>query len=230
MWLIASRPQMLRNPNRFRGRCRLRCRRACATAQCFIGYLALAFDGKRVARRASLGTLFASAQLTTSCRRSSWRSESSGSGSSGQPRRAVGSPDRRRSTVPRLARPRRSADGGRLVASSRTSTRSERPAYPITCSGAVTISQTHDRRRVRRGGRISTPGQWKWCAAARPSPAGAAAGSRDRFERLGYFCVDPDSGPDGLSATRRSPCATPGPRSRWPRARGAGLTGGPSFT
>ena len=29
-----------------------------------------------------------------------------------------------------------------------------------------------------------------------PSLAGAAPGSRFQFERLGYFCVDPDSTPE----------------------------------
>jgi glutaminyl-tRNA synthetase len=33
-------------------------------------------------------------------------------------------------------------------------------------------------------------------AKLEPSLAGAAAGSRYQFERLGYFCVDPDSAPD----------------------------------
>jgi glutaminyl-tRNA synthetase len=32
-------------------------------------------------------------------------------------------------------------------------------------------------------------------AKLEPSLAGAAAGSRYQFERLGYFCVDPDSAP-----------------------------------
>ena len=35
-----------------------------------------------------------------------------------------------------------------------------------------------------------------------PSVAGAPAGSRYQFERLGYFCVDPDSQPDGLVFNR----------------------------
>jgi glutaminyl-tRNA synthetase len=35
-----------------------------------------------------------------------------------------------------------------------------------------------------------------------PSLAGAAAESRYQFERLGYFCVDPDSTPDGLVFNR----------------------------
>ncbi len=35
-----------------------------------------------------------------------------------------------------------------------------------------------------------------------PSLAGAAAGSRFQFERQGYFCVDPDSGPHGLVFNR----------------------------
>jgi glutaminyl-tRNA synthetase len=35
-----------------------------------------------------------------------------------------------------------------------------------------------------------------------PSVAGASPGSRFQFERLGYFCVDPDSKPDGLVVNR----------------------------
>ena len=35
-----------------------------------------------------------------------------------------------------------------------------------------------------------------------PSVAGASAGSRYQFERLGYFCVDPDSTPGGLVFNR----------------------------
>jgi glutaminyl-tRNA synthetase len=35
-----------------------------------------------------------------------------------------------------------------------------------------------------------------------PSVAGAPAGSRYQFERLGYFCVDPDSQPDRLVFNR----------------------------
>jgi glutaminyl-tRNA synthetase len=35
-----------------------------------------------------------------------------------------------------------------------------------------------------------------------PSLAGAAPGSRYQFERLGYFCVDPDSKPEGLVFNR----------------------------
>ena len=39
-------------------------------------------------------------------------------------------------------------------------------------------------------------------AKLEPSLAGAAAGSRYQFERLGYFCVDPDSGPGRLVFNR----------------------------
>ena len=39
-------------------------------------------------------------------------------------------------------------------------------------------------------------------AKVEPSLAGAAAGSRYQFERLGYFCVDPDSKPDRLIFNR----------------------------
>ena len=39
-------------------------------------------------------------------------------------------------------------------------------------------------------------------AKLEPSLAGAAAGSRYQFERLGYFCVDPDSGPGKLVFNR----------------------------
>ncbi len=35
-----------------------------------------------------------------------------------------------------------------------------------------------------------------------PSVQGATAGTRYQFERLGYFCVDPDSGPNGLVFNR----------------------------
>jgi glutaminyl-tRNA synthetase len=35
-----------------------------------------------------------------------------------------------------------------------------------------------------------------------PSLAGAQAGTRVQFERLGYFAVDPDSGPSGLVFNR----------------------------
>ena len=41
------------------------------------------------------------------------------------------------------------------------------------------------------------PGAW-----VEPSLAGAAPGSRFQFERLGYFCVDPDSKPDRLVVNR----------------------------
>jgi glutaminyl-tRNA synthetase len=37
---------------------------------------------------------------------------------------------------------------------------------------------------------------------AEPSLAGAQAGARMQFERLGYFCVDPDSGPGALVFNR----------------------------
>ena len=39
-------------------------------------------------------------------------------------------------------------------------------------------------------------------AKIEPSLAGAAAGSRYQFERLGYFCVDPDSKPGKLVFNR----------------------------
>jgi glutaminyl-tRNA synthetase len=39
-------------------------------------------------------------------------------------------------------------------------------------------------------------------AKLEPSLAGAVAGSRYQFERLGYFCVDPDSGPGKLVFNR----------------------------
>ena len=35
-----------------------------------------------------------------------------------------------------------------------------------------------------------------------PSLAGAAAGSSYQFERLGYFCVDPDTSPQKLVFNR----------------------------
>jgi glutaminyl-tRNA synthetase len=37
-----------------------------------------------------------------------------------------------------------------------------------------------------------------------PSAASAAPGARYQFERLGYFCVDPDSGPDGRLVFNRT--------------------------
>ena len=37
---------------------------------------------------------------------------------------------------------------------------------------------------------------------AEPSLAGAAPGARFQFERLGYFCVDPDSRPGALVFNR----------------------------
>jgi glutaminyl-tRNA synthetase len=39
-------------------------------------------------------------------------------------------------------------------------------------------------------------------AKIEPSLAGATAGSRYQFERLGYFCVDPDSKPGKLVFNR----------------------------
>jgi glutaminyl-tRNA synthetase len=39
-------------------------------------------------------------------------------------------------------------------------------------------------------------------AQVEPSLAGAAPGSRFQFERLGYFCVDPDSSPESLVVNR----------------------------
>ena len=39
-------------------------------------------------------------------------------------------------------------------------------------------------------------------AGIEPSVAGAPAGTRYQFERLGYFCVDPDSHPDRLVFNR----------------------------
>jgi len=39
-------------------------------------------------------------------------------------------------------------------------------------------------------------------AQAEPSLAGAAAGTRVQFERLGYFCVDTDSAPGALVFNR----------------------------
>ena len=45
-----------------------------------------------------------------------------------------------------------------------------------------------------------------------PSFAGAPAGARCQFERVGYFCVDPDSTPDALVVNR-----TVGLRDSWAR-------------
>jgi glutaminyl-tRNA synthetase len=39
-------------------------------------------------------------------------------------------------------------------------------------------------------------------AFVEPSLKGSAAGSRVQFERLGYFCVDPDSTPEKLVFNR----------------------------
>jgi len=39
-------------------------------------------------------------------------------------------------------------------------------------------------------------------ALAEPSVANSVAGSRVQFERLGYFCVDPDSKPGSLVFNR----------------------------
>ena len=53
-----------------------------------------------------------------------------------------------------------------------------------------------------------------------PSLAGAAAGARYQFERVGYFCVDPDSTPGALVFNR-----TVGLRDTWAkiaRKQGAG--------
>jgi glutaminyl-tRNA synthetase len=47
-------------------------------------------------------------------------------------------------------------------------------------------------------------------ARVEPSLAGAAAGSRFQFERLGYFCVDPDTTPERLVVNR-----TVGLRDTW---------------
>jgi len=47
-----------------------------------------------------------------------------------------------------------------------------------------------------------------------PSLRDAAPGARYQFERLGYFCVDLDSKPEGWSSTAPPPCATPGPKSK----------------
>ncbi len=42
-------------------------------------------------------------------------------------------------------------------------------------------------------------------AKLEPSLAGATAGDRYQFERLGYFCVDPDSKPGALVFNRTVP-------------------------
>jgi glutaminyl-tRNA synthetase len=49
-------------------------------------------------------------------------------------------------------------------------------------------------------------------AKLEPSLASATAGSRYQFERLGYFCVDPDSGAGGLVFNR-----TVGLKDAWAR-------------
>jgi glutaminyl-tRNA synthetase len=53
-----------------------------------------------------------------------------------------------------------------------------------------------------------------------PSLAGAAPGSRYQFERLGYFCIDPDSTADKLVFNRTVPL-----RDSWGRLEKAQSTG-----
>ena len=50
-------------------------------------------------------------------------------------------------------------------------------------------------------------------AKVEPSLADARPGERFQFERLGYFAVDPDSGPGRPCSTARSRSGTPGRRS-----------------
>ena len=71
-------------------------------------------------------------------------------------------------------------------------------------------------RTVERFSTTSTRTRSKCCAAARPSRASRAPspGTRFQFERLGYFCVDPDSRPGRSSSTAPYRCATPGRASR----------------
>ena len=54
-----------------------------------------------------------------------------------------------------------------------------------------------------------------------PSLAGAPAGARYQFERVGYFCVDPDSTPDALVVNR-----TVGLRDSWARIARKQAAGG----
>ena len=54
-----------------------------------------------------------------------------------------------------------------------------------------------------------------------PSLAGAAAGARYQFERVGYFCVDPDSTPDALVVNR-----TVGLRDTWAKIARKQAAGG----
>ena len=60
-------------------------------------------------------------------------------------------------------------------------------------------------------------------AFVEPSLAGAEVGARFQFERLGYFCVDPDSQPGKLVVNR-----TIALRDTWAAAQGAGKSGGKS--
>ena len=65
------------------------------------------------------------------------------------------------------------------------------------------------------------PARSRFCDRCRlePALAEAAPGEPVQFERLGYFAVDPDSGPAGWCSTARSHCATAGPRCRPEAAR-----------
>ena len=58
------------------------------------------------------------------------------------------------------------------------------------------------RRLPRRSEPGLARGRWPACKLE-PSAAAAPAGTRFQFERLGYFCVDPDSRP-GLPVFNRT--------------------------
>jgi hypothetical protein len=47
-----------------------------------------------------------------------------------------------------------------------------------------------------------------------PTLAELPVGETVQFERLGYFCADPDSSPGGSSSTGHSASETPGPSSK----------------
>ena len=96
--------------------------------------------------------------------------------------------------------PRRPAPDGRKVKGTLTGSRPPTPSTAEVRLYDRLFTQPEPRRRrggPRLHGRPEPRRRWRFCRAARSSPAWPApvAGDRFQFERQGYFCVDPDSGP-----------------------------------
>ena len=110
----------------------------------------------------------------------------------------------------------------RTAARSRARSTGSRRATPSTprCGSTSTCSTGSDPDDGRGGRRLPRQPEPELAGGAdrlqgrARALADAAPGERFQFERIGYFCVDPDDQlPAARSSTAPSPCATPGPSS-----------------